>query len=299
MIQILMSTYNGENYLREQLDSLLNQTYENIKILIRDDGSKDGTIQILKEYSEKYPNKIECIFDENIGVIKSFFELMKKSDEKCNYFAFCDQDDFWLKEKVEKAIEQIKEEIPFLYCSNTILVDENLKILKINNEKKEIDLNNILVENCATGCTVVINNKLLKLLKEKKINLENVLMHDWWALIVSILFGEVYYDSESYIYYRQHGNNVVGSESNVLKKYLKKINNFKKKRKKNALKNQIEEMLKSYRNNMESITVEKLEEAIDNDSIVKRIKRFKTISLYRNNKFENLIFKFLYLCGWL
>ena len=163
MIQILMSTYNGENYLREQLDSLLNQTYENIKILIRDDGSKDGTIQILKEYSEKYPNKIECIFDENIGVIKSFFELMKKSDEKCNYFAFCDQDDFWLKEKVEKAIEQIKEEIPFLYCSNTILVDENLKILKINNEKKEIDLNNILVENCATGCTVVINNKLLKL----------------------------------------------------------------------------------------------------------------------------------------
>ena len=299
MIQILMSTYNGENYLREQLDSLLNQTYENMKILIRDDGSKDGTIQILKEYSEKYPNKIECIFDENIGVIKSFFELMKKSDEKCNYFAFCDQDDFWLKEKIEKAIEQVKDEIPFLYCSNTTLVDENLKILKINNEKKEVDLNNILIENCATGCTVVINNKLLKLLKEKEINLENVLMHDWWALIVSLLFGEVYYDSESYIYYRQHGNNVVGSEANMLKKYVRRINNFTKKREKDALKKQINEILKNYRDNMESITVEKLEEVIDNDSMLKRIKVLKEIPLYRNNKFENLIFKTLYLLGWL
>ena len=133
-VQVLMSTYNGERFLREQMESLLQQTYENLEILIRDDGSKDGTCEILKEYGERYSN-IKVYYESNVGVIKSFFELLKKSEAA--YIAFCDQDDVWLAEKIERAVEILKnQQAPALYCSNKILTDESLTSLK-GNEAKE------------------------------------------------------------------------------------------------------------------------------------------------------------------
>ena len=113
VIQVLMSTYNGKDYLREQIDSILAQNCKeqmgvSLKLFIRDDGSKDGTQKILDEYAEKYPDKISWYQGENIGVIKSFFELIEKSDEKVEYYAFSDQDDYWHKEKLSAGIKQIK-----------------------------------------------------------------------------------------------------------------------------------------------------------------------------------------------
>ena len=107
VIQVLMSTYNGKDYLREQIDSILAQNCKeqmgvSLKLFIRDDGSKDGTQKILDEYAEKYPDRISWYQGENIGVIKSFFELMEKSDEKAEYYAFSDQDDYWHKEKLSE-----------------------------------------------------------------------------------------------------------------------------------------------------------------------------------------------------
>ncbi|HOV15546.1 MAG TPA: glycosyltransferase, partial [Spirochaetota bacterium] len=117
-INILMSTYNGEKYLKEQLDSLLNQTYKNIKIYIRDDGSSDNTLNILKEYNKE--NKINLFVGENIGFVKSFFWLIKNSDN-ADYYSFSDQDDVWFPGKLEKAINLLNKydsQIPTLYFSN-------------------------------------------------------------------------------------------------------------------------------------------------------------------------------------
>ena len=101
-VVILISTYNGEKYLAEQLDSLLNQTYQNIKIFIRDDGSKDKTIDIIKEYQKK-SEKIFLTEGKNIGFINSFFELLKLSNN-ADYYAYCDQDDVWMEDKIERAV---------------------------------------------------------------------------------------------------------------------------------------------------------------------------------------------------
>ena len=123
-VQVLMSTYNGEKYIREQLNSIINQTYPSIKILVRDDGSSDGTIEILEEYAAKYDN-MAYYAGKNLGVIQSFLQLLKDSDDSSAYYAFSDQDDVWLPEKIEKAVEMIENnkevEQPILYCVIHIL----------------------------------------------------------------------------------------------------------------------------------------------------------------------------------
>ena len=127
-VQILMSTYNGEDYIREQLDSILAQSYPDVDILIRDDGSKDDTFVILKEYEERHSN-IKAFQGENLGINKSFFELLKKSQG--DYIGFCDQDDYWLPEKIEKAVQQLERMTgPALYCGAKTLVNENLEKLE-------------------------------------------------------------------------------------------------------------------------------------------------------------------------
>ena len=104
-----MSTYNGEKYLREQIDSILNQDYPEISLLIRDDGSTDGTVDILKEYAQKYRD-IDYYVGENLGVQNSFFDLMKRADKRAYYYAFADQDDVWLPGKIKRAIELLERE---------------------------------------------------------------------------------------------------------------------------------------------------------------------------------------------
>ena len=102
-VAILMSTYNGEKYLKEQIESLLAQTYGNIEIYIRDDGSKDNTIKIIKNYKEKY-NNIVLKEGKNIGFINSFFELLNLCND-ADYYAYCDQDDVWMNDKIERAVK--------------------------------------------------------------------------------------------------------------------------------------------------------------------------------------------------
>lgn len=233
-VLILMSTFNGENYLREQLNSLIHQTYLNLEILIRDDGSIDKTLEILNEYSMKYPN-IKFYQGKNLKPAKSFLDLIKKAS-KAEFYAFCDQDDVWDKDKIEIAINKIKKEnpenqYPCLYFSQTRLVDKDLN--EINNIKRikenKITIGNALIENIATGCTVVFNERLLELLR--KIEFEDVksgYMHDSLAYRIAFSTGKVIYDNIPHISYRQHENNVIGNSSNIKDKIKKRKNNIKK-----------------------------------------------------------------------
>jgi glycosyltransferase involved in cell wall biosynthesis len=227
-VNILLSTYNGERFLVKQLDSILSQTYKNIVIHVRDDGSSDKTKEILLNYALKYPKYFKVDFGNNLGVIKSFFELICNSDKTCDYFALCDQDDVWKKDKISNAIAAIKDYslYPAMYCSNYTLVDENSNIIRY--KKRNVvkpSFCNALVENIATGCTIVVNKHARELIIKRVP--KKALMHDWWFYLVVSAFGTIIYDSDESMFYRQHSSNVVGVKSNLLDKWISRVKRFK------------------------------------------------------------------------
>lgn len=223
-IVVLMSTYNGEKYIEEQLNSLITQRDVNIQILVRDDGSSDNTIKILDEWQDK--GLLTWYSGENLGPALSFMDLVKKAPI-ADYYAFCDQDDYWDKDKLEVAVEAIKdydEDSPVLYFSNKRLVDENLNFIENTKQNPKLTLESALIINPVTGCTLVINRKLLEI-----INLydnKNLYMHDGWIYRVCMAVkGKVVFDKTPHISYRQHSNNVIGGRSNLIKKYNRRIRN--------------------------------------------------------------------------
>lgn len=222
-VQVLLSTYNGEKYLKEQILSLQNQKSVDCRILVRDDGSSDATADILNSF--QLEGVLKWYSGINLKPADSFRNLIFNAPE-AEYYAFCDQDDIWNENKLKVAIdklEQFTDDKPAMYFCKPELVDVNLNT--INNEVKEplINLADAIVSNKATGCTIVLNRKLLDLMRlyypEKR-----KYLHDWWAYIVCISCGgNIEYDSKSYIKYRQHNNNVVGAKENIFIKSKRRI----------------------------------------------------------------------------
>ena len=218
-IDILMATYNGEKYLKEQIDSILNQTYKNIRLIISDDNSQDATRQILKEY-EKKDNRIKVYYQENnLGCVENFEFLLKKVENEI--YMLSDQDDIWLKEKVEKTYQKMIKEDADLVFGDLEVVNSNLEtiypsfndFMKLNrkiNKYLHTDKINYLY-NCVTGCTVMSKKKWLNEILPLPKNSKYVLHDHWIGLIIS-LRGKLYYMPEKYIKYRQHGNNEIGTE---------------------------------------------------------------------------------------
>lgn len=218
-VTVILSTYNGRKYICTQLDSILAQKDVDVFVLIRDDGSSDGTQDILNQYQKKY-KCIKWYQGSNVRPCKSFFELMRIV-EPSEYYAFCDQDDYWEPTKLKVAIDKlnnINSDIPALYCSNLKIVDKDLNFCKMAHNKP-YNVNNrytALVDFFATGCSMVYNQSAANLIT-KHIS-EDCIMHDSWAFLICNFFGKVIYDFESYIQYRQHGNNVIGSSKSSWEK---------------------------------------------------------------------------------
>lgn len=221
-VQILMSTYNGEKYLIEQIESLQEQVGVKIKILVRDDGSTDRTIDILEDM--KNQGILEWYKGENLKPAKSFLNLLKHAPE-ADYYSFCDQDDVWEAEKLIKAVTKLEkegDERPSMYFSNTRLVDEKLRLIKQNKPiSGSYTFGQALIRNNATGCTIVFNKKLLNIIKNYEPKF--IPMHDYWLYLVCLAVdGKVIFDNNTYIKYRQHSNNVVGGRRNFIKEYRNK-----------------------------------------------------------------------------
>lgn len=217
-VDILVATYNGEKYLRDQLDSILNQTYKNIRVVISDDCSKDSTGDILKEYEQKDCRIKLYIQNKNLGVVKNIEFLLKQVEN--NYYMLSDQDDVWLNEKVEKSLEKLKQEKADLVFGDLEVVNQKLETIypsfgdfmllnrKINKFINSDKLNYLY--NCVTGCTILAKKetieKILPLPEKSK-----YLIHDHWIGLMASIYGKVAYIKEKYIKYRQHGNNQVGT----------------------------------------------------------------------------------------
>ena len=232
-VEILLATYNGEKYLATQLDSILNQTYQKFKILIRDDGSADQTLKIIVNYKKRFPAKIEIIpsFSKNIGPKNNFFELICTS--KAKYLFFADQDDVWLPNKIEISLAKMRQlenenlpNTPLLVHTDLKVVDANLRTInnsfwdysKLN--PKSGTLSKVIVQNYVTGCTVVINHSLKKLVNKIP---ANALMHDWWLAILASSVGRIGHICEPTILYRQHQQNAVGAKKQSLYESFKRF----------------------------------------------------------------------------
>ena len=221
-IAVLLSTYNGETYIQDQIKSVLRQTQDNWILYIRDDGSTDNTISYINSFQKKYPNKIKILEDDlgNLKSARSFMHLLSKV--QADYYMFCDQDDIWFPSKIEQTfkkmleIERINFGKSILVFTDLTVVDSNLDVIdvsmwhfsKINPENSKA-FYKCICNSTVTGCTMLFNNNL----KNRVLPYPSeALMHDWWISIIASKIGIVEYLSYPTISYRQHEFNVLGAE---------------------------------------------------------------------------------------
>ena len=222
-VRVLLSTYNGEKYLEEQLLSIMGQEGVCVSLLVRDDGSTDTTCDILEQWQSK--GLLEWYKGENRGFAKSFLDLIQNSNDY-DYYAFCDQDDIWLPNKLSSAVghlEHLQKSVK-LYCSNTYYYKNGENFGLIRKDTPKYNIYTSLVQNIAIGCTIVFN-KALKEVMVKRMP-DYLIAHDYWAYQTAMIFGEVYYDPESYILYRQHDNNQIGAKVSVCEKWRRRVHSF-------------------------------------------------------------------------
>lgn len=286
-VLILLSTYNGHKYVSELIDSLLRQVNVNVDILIRDDGSKDNTIEIIKKINTK---KIKIIEGDNIGCTKSFFELLKQAPINYDYYAFCDQDDVWLENKLEHAVlklNQFEQNKPSLYYSGQILTDAQLNIISIHNLATNRSIKANYIFNQMAGCTAVFNTKLLEFLK--KFTPMNVKAHDAWTYrLCAALGGNILVESKGYIYYRQHENNVVGLKNNFKSKIIRAKNYLFK----YTVSNYALEMLEGYEKYIDDDWKKFLKKLSNtNKNLIAKKSLIKDKSINFNDVKLNIIFK--------
>lgn len=215
-VAILLCTYQGQRFLREQLDSIATQSYQNWTVWASDDGSVDGTREILEQYSQKWgPDRLVLDRGPSEGFVANFLTLACKTTVNADFYAFADQDDIWESDKLSKALAtllKVPEGVAGLYCGRTRLVDEqNREIGYSPLFRRKPSFNNALVQSIAGGNTMVFNAATRSLLLQAEAGVE-VASHDWWAyLLVSGCGGTVFYDARPTIRYRQHDDNLVGS----------------------------------------------------------------------------------------
>ena len=222
-LEILMATYNGAAYIREQINSILNQTDTEWHLTISDDGSTDNTTAIIDEYVDLYPDKIKRHHaNKRFGNARDhFFYLMNNC--KADYILFCDQDDVWFPEKVQKirsALDYYEKEYgsdtPILVYSDMVVVDSKLNRISESFQHYQNIINvpqdykGIMLYNVASGCAMGINQTLADY-SRLCVDTQKTAMHDWWLALIAIRFGKLILLNEPLSYYRQHNNNSVGA----------------------------------------------------------------------------------------
>lgn len=298
-VQILLSTYNGEKYLREQLESFVTQTiFPDISVLIRDDGSTDGTGAILRQYAEAYGFRVE--YGTNIGVTRSYLWLIEHADDACSYFAFSDQDDVWLPKKLEKTIaefETMDKQKPRMVATLSEIVDENLAHLGFSQRAgKGASFFNAMVQNICPGHTQIIDRKLRETLL-KTTDSCAILVMDWWIYLVASGVGTVKILPEATVLHRQHGNNTVGYRTTfweLLPMRLRRLHG----KEAAAMTRQLDAALRCYGTEFAEECCQELKYFLAGlSSMKRRIEYVRHARIYRQTEIETAIVKVLYVLG--
>lgn len=219
-VHIVMASYNGERYLGEQMDSLLSQSYPGITVEVCDDGSTDGTCDIVKRYAARDGRVSLHRNAANQGYVKNFLEGMRRST--ADYIMLCDQDDVWDRDKVEVTLRAMKQEeercgeTPTLIFTDAMNYDSDSgtelgrfhKNSHLNTKK--VDTAHLFMENKIIGCTVMVNRAVIPYLSEIP---DGIRVHDWWLALICSHFGQIAYVDRPTLKYRQHGDNMIGGDT--------------------------------------------------------------------------------------
>lgn len=293
-ILVMMSTYNGEKYFREQIDSILNQKVNHtIHLRIRDDGSKDSTCEIIEEYIASHPNQIELIKGENIGYNASFFNLIQNA-EGYDYYSIYDQDDVWLEDKLQTACDAIDREsyeIPVLYASTSYLVHDDLIPYGMTRKKeREMCMYNTIIQNICPGHTQVMNNRLIELLKMGDIDTSCMYVYDSWIQNVANLYGKIVFDNTPHTYYRQYEGNQFGSGAGKIGQLMASLSRNKTDAG-HKYRRQIEYFVNKNEDALRRRNVYwELSRFIEAKSNLSRIRYIMSTKLYRQKRIESVAF---------
>lgn len=282
-VEILLATYNGERYIKEQIDSILNQDYKNWVIRACDDASKDATYEILLEYKERYPDKFVIHKNETgFGSAKlNFMNLIKSSTGR--YVMCCDQDDVWLPNKISLTLEEMKQneagDVPVLVHTDLKVVDAELNVksesfFKYSKLNKYPTYRELLIQNSITGCTMMMNRPLVELLKEE-LNMSKILMHDWVAALIASASGNMGFVDSPTMLYRQHGVNSVGAKEYGISLFIAKLKNSEIRKSLEDTAAQAGEIARVYQGNM-------------NQELYKLTSEYANI--FKNNKMQRIHF---------
>ncbi len=256
-VSVVMSTYNGEKFVGEQITSILASTYQDIDLYIHDDCSSDTTMDILNKYTAEYQDQVHVFRNEvNLGYTLNFLQGLCHTT--ADYIMFCDQDDVWKPNKIADTLKRLRlmeaqlgKDKPIAVFTDAVVVDGQLQELRPSFFKagklnpKKTDLAHILMENKLIGCTVMINAALRKILQSRKLP-ERARYHDWWIALIAASCGKIGFLPEQTLLYRQHGSNVVGNR-NFLSYMKNRITSLKKQKEAIlALYTQAEEFLSLY-----------------------------------------------------
>lgn len=226
-VDIIMPTYNGEKYIRQQIDSIINQSFTNWRLIIRDDKSRDNTLEIINEYKERYPKKIKIIKDDkkNLGVTKNIFELMRYVTS--DYAMLSDQDDVWYEQKIEIMLKCIRlkeknKDIPIMVHSEVLVTDERLNPIygdgyksyltrTIGKDGKKTDFVHLLFVNVCQGATMILNKGAIEEIQRiDSAHISKNVVHDSAIASIVSIRGKIYFYSKPLVYYRQHDANLIG-----------------------------------------------------------------------------------------
>lgn len=230
-VSVLLATYNGEKYLREQIDSILNQSYKDFHIYISDDNSKDDTKEIINEYVDKYTSKISLLKqDTPAGSAKGNFIFLLKNVQS-DLYLFCDQDDVWTENHIEVLVNKYlslpsdEKNIPILIHSDMVVVNEKLEpisdsFFKYTRLPRYPGKRFYYLSNNVTGCVCLINDMLKHFVFRDPLllesNMDKIIMHDHFFSLIAVEFGKRYFLNEKTNYYRQHTNNELGAGQKFL-----------------------------------------------------------------------------------
>lgn len=225
VVDILLSTYNGQEWIDEQIRSIFAQDYPDWRLLIRDDGSTDQTVEKLLAWKKRFPDRISLYLEENIGIVGSFNRLLSLSE--AHYIAFADQDDSFKPDKLSKLMSLMESDQPLLIHHDLEVVDATLKQLHPSFWAKmrlnlSPNLSRLLVQNSVTGCACLFNRALLNIAAPIP---QEAAMHDHWIALSAAAFGKIRALQEPLTLYRQHGRNQIGAQSPYS---FKRLFNYKK-----------------------------------------------------------------------
>lgn len=298
-VTILMSTYNGEKFLSDQLESIKMQTYADTKLIVRDDGSSDSTLGILADYEKK--NFLKWYSGCNLGPGKSFFDLVQNAPIS-EFYAFADQDDVWDEDKIETALKHLKEcdsSVPSMYCSSVRPVDMHLNILPVTDVRPPADpvFGLALTECIAPGCTYVFNKKALEIFR--RFRADYVDIHDWSLYrIITAFNGNVIFDEKAHMSYRQHENNAIGFTNRGLRKWAGRFNRIRDKKYYRIRSIFAQNMKKVFYDELPERNKKILDEMAEyNSSLRGRIRLALSKEIYMSYKTDSVVFSILAILG--